>query len=402
MLDRLKLMQQVGQFSGQLQHQLSQDLVLAQQAWAQIAAQHQLDPAITTVRTPWSLPTWDAQFPLAHTNLITNLPAAYTMIATDGSQVYPDRQMGTNCFLLNVGAVQLQYGAPSKVQLSSEPSMYHGATDLDGLSLVELVDCKRQELELERGLALMLAAQQLQKSPAQPVSVARANTPQGTELSGVSANSTPPLLFLIDGALIFWQLDHGRAARAKQLFWDKYLAVLHTFYAQQMLCAGYISLPNSKELVNLLRQQLCGTQPELLQQPKLLSFINDVHVASFYLPTGAYSVLFQHHGPLSLLYPENLRPYFVYFNTGTEIARVEFPAWIAQQPALVATIMQCIADQVQKGRGYPLCLAEAHVQAVVSSTEREFFYQLLERAGQQQGQSLTISRKLLRKKFIGV
>lgn len=379
MLDRLKLVNQISQVSANLFNGLVSELEIARQAWDKITTDSNFNTNILAAKSPWVLPSWDQNLNLAHKFKINssknslNFNPDYTIVSTDGSQVYPDRQMGTNCFLLNIGTVILNYNnsSNSRVQLFSEPTIYTGVSDLDSLSLVELVDCKRQELELQAGL-------------------------QAVEQFNM------PALFLIDGALIFWQLENSKSGTAKKIFWDKYLAILHEFYARKIWFAGYISLPNSKELVNLLRMSLCDLEPSCQAKPKILNFINDVHVASFYLKEFEYSIVFKNETELSKLYPANLQPHFVYFNTGTEIARIEFPSWIAQDLKLVDNIMSLIGDQVIKGRGYPVVLSEAHEQAVVHQADREFFYQLLDQAGNKYGQQLTISRKLLRKKFIGI
>ena len=380
MLDRLKLVSQISQVSANLFNNITHELEIARQAWDKITADPNFNTNISQAKSPWVLPSWDENLNLAHKSKINNSKLNikhsvrdYTVISTDGSQVYPDRQMGTNCFLLNIGTVILKYNSTSNstVQLFSEPTIYTGASDLDSLSLVELVDCKRQELELQAGLQAV-------------------------------AKITTPVLFLIDGALIFWQLENSKSGTAKKIFWDKYLAILHDFYERKIWLAGYISLPNSKELVNLLRMSVCDLKPNLQNKPKILNFINDVHVASFYLKEFEYSIVFKNQAEISKLYPANLQPHFVYFNTGTEIARIEFPAWIAQDLVLVDNIMNLISDQIIKGRGYPVALSEAHEQAVIHHADREFFYQLLDQVGYKHGQQLTISRKLLRKKFIGI
>lgn len=401
MLDRLKLVSQISQVSGNLFNNLVQELAVARQAWDKVTIDPEFNTNISQAKSPWVLPSWDKNLNLAHKSKINNSKLNinnsvldYTVISTDGSQVYPDRQMGTNCFLLNIGTVILNYSgtAKSSVQLFSEPTIYTGSSDLDSLSLVELVDCKRQELELQAGLK-WLTSNPDPSTSFQPSLLRAMADMVGT--SGVT-------LFLIDGALIFWQLENSKSGGAKKLFWDKYLAILHEFYERKTWVAGYISLPNSKELVNLLRMSLCDLKPNLQNKPKILNFINDVHVASFYLQEFEYSTVFKNQAEISKLYPANLQPHFVYFNTGTEIARIEFPAWIAQDLNLVDQIMSLIADQVIKGRGYPTVLSEAHEQAVVHHADREFFYQLLDQAGSKHGQQLTISRKLLRKKFIGI
>jgi hypothetical protein len=60
------------------------------------------------------------------------------------------------------------------------------------------------------------------------------------------------------------------------------------------------------------------------------------------------------------------------------VARVEFPAWVAEDPELLETALSLTVMQVQKGYGYPVTLAEAHNQAVVRGGDRARFFALLE------------------------
>ena len=70
--------------------------------------------------------------------------------------------------------------------------------------------------------------------------------------------------------------------------------------------------------------------------------------------------------------------YFCYLHVGTEIARIEVPAWVAQDEKLSSTALSLIVAQVNKGFGYPVALAEAHNQAVVRGADRSSFFALLE------------------------
>ena len=71
---------------------------------------------------------------------------------------------------------------------------------------------------------------------------------------------------------------------------------------------------------------------------------------------------------------------FFYLNTGDEIARVEMPAWVADDPALVDLAHGLLMDQCRRGFGYPVAIAEAHEQAVVTGADRHSFRRLVEGA----------------------
>jgi hypothetical protein len=64
---------------------------------------------------------------------------------------------------------------------------------------------------------------------------------------------------------------------------------------------------------------------------------------------------------------------------GAEIARIEIPAWVAENTSLFDESLGLMLAQVQKGYGYPVAIAEAHNQAVVRGADRTRFFALLER-----------------------
>jgi carbamoylphosphate synthase large subunit len=69
---------------------------------------------------------------------------------------------------------------------------------------------------------------------------------------------------------------------------------------------------------------------------------------------------------------------FCYVHMGAEVARVEFPLWVAEDETLLNAALSLTLTQVQKGYGYPVALAEAHNQAVVRGGDRARFFALLE------------------------
>jgi len=69
-----------------------------------------------------------------------------------------------------------------------------------------------------------------------------------------------------------------------------------------------------------------------------------------------------------------------YVATEHEIARLEFPLWVADEGYLDRAhrilLRQCVL-----GDGYPRALTLAHQQAVLRAQDRETYFYLLERAG---------------------
>jgi len=56
---------------------------------------------------------------------------------------------------------------------------------------------------------------------------------------------------------------------------------------------------------------------------------------------------------------------------------VEVPSWVAESKELLDLAHALVFDQVRRGGGYPVALAEAHEQAVVSAQDREAFWSLV-------------------------
>ena len=165
--------------------------------------------------------------------------------------------------------------------------------------------------------------------------------------------------------------------------------------------ASYISSSKSKELINLIRLQLCDFD-ENNEAYKKVDHLVDTHIASFFLNPFERTTVFQNHSTISASYPDLIKPYFFYLHNGDEIGRVEIPAWIAQDNQKVDLVAQIILDQCKKGYGYPVAIAEAHEQAVIKGPDREFFYQLVNRIGIKQKRSVRPSIKSMKKRRMGV
>lgn len=289
----------------------------------------------------------------------------YSVVATDGSQIYPDKHQGVPCYVLNTGVAQFNYGSTSKVSLSSIPEI---VTLLEDTMTEDVVNCRRAEREFEVGL-------QVSKE--------------------VMADE--PFVFLCDGSLIFWHLE-AKGRGLKDRFLKRYLLLLDQYYHARIPLAGYISLPKSKELIGVLRN--AGVHK---MGPKTsCETLVDTDLVALFLPKNSRTEVFKHHSKLADEYPEHLKPHFLYMHTDLEIARVEIPKWVAEDSALVERVVGILQDQAIKGNGYPVSLAEAHEQAVVKSYEREIFFGMLQKMHLKNGRRMAISQKSLKKRFVSV
>lgn len=375
LLDKCKVLCELEQLSDKLFFDWSPELEQGRIIWETVVGDATFNDQIRQAMFHLPLPLWqgtlDATF-----NISLLSQALYTVVGIDGSQIYPDKHQGSPCFLINIGTVVLRYGVGGSVQFSSEPHVFASMNEeqVQGPA-VDMVNCKRQELEFDKGIMLL------------------------DELGSHESCSHPALL-LFDGSLIFWHLE-SKEQDIRMFFLNKYCESLMSLFFQKRLCAGYISLPKNKDLVNLLRfAQQDGSDKNTVSTT--FQHINDVHICSLFLKPFSRTNVFMHQSKLCQSYPCFVRPYFFYLHVGSEIVRIELPSWIAQSDELINLVATIVLDNAIKGQGYPVALAEAHEQAVVKGPDRDFFYQLIQKIGFDQNRSMTLSQKVLKKRGITI
>ena len=72
---------------------------------------------------------------------------------------------------------------------------------------------------------------------------------------------------------------------------------------------------------------------------------------------------------------------------------MEVPGWVALDEGLLGLSHSLILDQCRRGQGYPVAISEAHEQAVVHTSDRRRFKDLVEDALQRQGLNTYASEK---------
>ncbi len=387
MLNRQELAYQISKLSSLLFPDLKNQSVLAESKWAEISADPSFVDKVLASRSSFLIPGWSGN--LTDTFAVNNDLQKYSVLAVDGSQIYPDRNIpGAGCFLLNLGGCCLEYGkkdngkTSSKVNFFSEPQVFlpenivpeNGSFSFSP----DLVDLKREELELKK-------------------------------LFEVGKAQNFDLCF-VDGSLIFWHLE-GKHPEVKEHFLKSYLFYLNKFYENNILVAGYISFPKSKELVNLIKLGLCRfTAADCIAcnsnydnfPCKAVDSLIDSSVVRMFLEPFERTTIFWSKSKIVENYPDELKPCFFYLNVDSEIVRIELPAWIAQDSEKLDLICKIAIDQSLKGSGYPVCLAESHEQAVVKGPDREFFHHLIYKIGIEQKRRFFVSQKSLKKRGIGI
>ncbi len=345
--------------------------------WKELCADPLIAQKVRNAKVSWPLPSWQGKL-----DAVCDVQPScdrYCLVSVDGSQIYPDRHYGLSCYLINIGQVVLQYGGSAKpVQFDSVPYVYSGYDDNELVQLsTDLINCKRQDLEFRYGAEYAL------------------------RVRDERACDERSMLLLFDGSLIFWHLE-AKDTALKEAFLSRYIMHLVSLYKERILTASYISFPKSRELTNIVRSYLCDFDEKNAKEVAGIERVVDAMLVRSYLKPGQRTTVFKNHARVTESYPDSVQPYFFYLHVGSEVGRVEIPAWVAQDEQLVNDVAIYIYDQCQKGSGYPVGLAEAHEQAVVKGPDRNFFYHMLTKLSIAHNRGVLSSQKAQRKRSMGV
>ena len=271
------------------------------------------------------------------------------VLAADGSQVNPSRHDEVIFGLINVGLFRM---APGEVpgesvagHLFSDDELYPAR---GGMISEDLVALKR-DLE-ERNFLLQ-----------------KAGLEQG------------PVLALVDGPLLYRKPRDVSGAHADddvEKAFAEFLAVTEEMAGRGIAMAGYVDRPGADLLVRLL--ELADTPPDELAQAdrhRPLRRVSDVALLSGRLKPGQRSAVFALESSDARVFSEHTRPHFFYLNVGAGrpyLARVEIPAWVADDPDVIGAIHAVLVEQCRMmgPRAYPYALNRAHEIAVVTFEEK--------------------------------
>ncbi|KAM3100183.1 DNA double-strand break repair nuclease NurA [Phormidesmis sp. 146-12] len=333
-------------------------------------------------------------------------PIAHTVIATDGSQIAPSHHEIAYCYLINVGRIVLHYGQSKLPLLDSLPEVFYQPEDLYvsrqwGIRTEEWMGYRRTASEATVLAELVTAIsssypqgvassypQVATQTSANPKTRTSPLTPHSSPLTPHPSPLTPkpPTLAMVDGSLIYWFLE-PMPTEARNLILTPILQAWDQMREAGVPIVGYISASRSGEALNFLRLQSCPylapdcpthCADKTARPPcQVLDPLKDTALWGRLLEPGQRSPLWQSSARILDLYGEHAI-HFCYVHVGSEIARVEVPAWVAQDQTLLNSALSLTLAQVQKGYGYPVALAEAHNQAVVRGGDRSRFFALLE------------------------
>jgi hypothetical protein len=368
MLDLTKLAQQMQGISQHLTLEATATRQRLERAEVLMAQAHDRQAELVALQELWrDRLTFTAATPIEPLDTridIETAPTAHTVIATDGSQIAPSHHEIAYCYLINIGRIVLHYGQSKLPLLDSLPEAFYRAEDLYvsrqwGIRTEEWMSYQRTALET--GMLAELA-------------------------QALGQEQTAPTIALVDGSLIHWFLE-PLPTEARDRILTPILAAWDQLKAIDVPLVGYISASRSGEALNFLRLQSCAylapdcathCSGQVERSPcQVLDPLKDTALWAKRLQPGQRSPLWRSSARIQDYYGEH-GIHFCYVHVGSEIARIEVPAWVAQDESMFNTALSLTLAQVQKGYGYPVALAEAHNQAVVRGGDRARFFALLE------------------------
>ena len=293
------------------------------------------------------------------------LPSEFTVIATDGSNIDVDRHRSPRCYLINIGAAVLGYGAQPRATLDSFPQLYFGDEEL------------------------VITSDKGRGQPVEGVLLGIKRAVEETKALASLAAELPPnssTLALLDGSLILWNLEAYPEFVTEVLLNKGFIPCLEKIRELKIALASYISFPRSTDVVNSLRVAICPYEapdcdrycPNKEKGCDKVAGVRDRELFIELLGQGERAVLFTSQSSIVQKHYGEHRVYFFYLRLDGEIARLEIPQWVAEDEDLLNLTHSLVLDQCRRGHGYPVALAEAHEKAVVTAADREEFWRVVE------------------------
>lgn len=288
-------------------------------------------------------------------------PEKATLIATDGSQIMPDRHAAWLYYLINIGVIVYSHGDGRAPHTHTAPRIFY-PTVVDDVTEDEPGFDKSQ------------------------VTIARDRAEIETlaDFSAAYRGASLHVLALLDQRLLYWPMAGERGSADPIIgHWTKAMLAIRRAGA---LLAGYIDRPGKRSVVTML--QTLSDDPAMdwksLGRRPLGNELTDAGLYATLLGPGERSPIFVDISPANRRFAEespDIDICFFYLNAGSSnivlegdsdptgearaIARVDIPRWVAEDKGAVAVVHGLIYDQCRIQRNYPYVLTRADELAVV-------------------------------------
>ncbi|NDJ53690.1 MAG: DNA double-strand break repair nuclease NurA [Chloroflexi bacterium] len=293
--------------------------------------------------------------PIMDSYMAANLPERATLIATDGSQVYPNEHNAAQYYLINIGTIIVPHGTNQIPEILIEPYLFYDSIYLyqngEGLITNRVINARRQVYEMS-ALA---------------------------EHAWHQREAAEPLITLQDGPLLFVM---GREVPERLQLLKLYFSAMDRLAGINAGLAGYTDVPGSTFMVRLLH--LLTLEPEHVTRTSLshsgkLQGLYDRFLYAHLLGPAERSPLFVQMSPQNKEFRntggDDLEIAFFYLNVAgpderPHVVRVDIPMWVTKNRMLISQMQALLYHQCQQiTKRYPYVLMRADELATVRSDE---------------------------------
>ena len=277
-------------------------------------------------------------------------PPFATIIATDGSQIMPDRHAAYLYYLINVGGIVYHHGDSRQPEVFSVPTIEYP----DSEDFADNFNTTSGQVSVERDLKEIGM-------------LARATAEQ--------RDSAQPLISIVDQRLLYWPTGTtGVADNQAVQDWGRAMTKIRQQGASLL---GYIDRPETMSVLTLLQTLTAVANPadnfdwKQLGKRSMTQGVRDKDLFARLLKPGQRSAIFVYESQPNEAFvqqdPLN-EVCFFYLNptkSGNQIARIDIPMWVAKDEEAVTAVHSLIVSQCQLLGDYPYVLARADEMAVV-------------------------------------
>lgn len=310
-------------------------------------------------------------------------PARLSIVAGDGSQIYPDSHGIALYYLINIGTIAFRHGSSQAPIVNTYPTVSSEAESPEDDEIISgpVVNARRDVGELTRIADLALAE-----------------------------SAALPTVALMDGLLALWVQTAAIPEAEQDRVQRDYLRQLDRLRDARLPIGAFLSRPRSTNVTQLAYLATFADPDKALSnvvndRGPAFKGLRDTTVLATWLQPGQRSALFEVAPAWNTTYRDRGHSiHFFYVNVGTatqsEIARIEVPSWIAQDRAAVGLLHAAIIEQCKVSPGYPYVLARAHEIAVVTTAERAEFEKMIATQLTRQGLEAKLSEKQFQKSLL--
>lgn len=294
---------------------------------------------------------------------LPDTPAQATIIAADGSQIYPDRHSFPFYYLINIGTFIYAHGVDRRPAQLTAPRIYYNDKQVRDERKRPInhrtVDARRALAEIR---SLADHAQELR-------------------------DQARPLVALLDNRLLFFT---GSDVTAGKQIERSYRSALVDLYTEGTLLAGYVDDPADSRMVIRLLHLLSLDEDEITEESvkSLGRFesITDIALFKRVLKAGQRSAVMTQNSPQNLLFKkfgENFEIAFFYLNVGhngsPHLARIDIPMWVARDKTAVNQLHALLVAQcaIQGRNPYPYALTRADELAYIGARDKNQLNELI-------------------------